>query len=108
MLRKNLNEKDNFSRSTISLNSIVKLEKKLKQLEHCQNLQNSLLLNKIVKEKSSLSTNSNKDNEIANYDIFSSSDYSHIDNDNDSLADSQSTKSKSRKNGKWTKEEVNY
>jgi hypothetical protein len=104
MLKKNLNEKDNFSRSNISLNSIVKLEKKLKQLEHCQNLQNSLLLNKIVKEKSAKENTNNKN--IANYDIFSSSDYSNHDNDYDSVMDTNSTKGNSRKNGKWTKEEV--
>ncbi len=100
MLTKNYNEDEKSTRSEVSLDSLVKLEKKLKQLEHCQSLQNSLLLEKLmIKEKNA----KNKDKEVKNYDIFSK----HAENESfDSFQDTLSVASTNRKNGKWTPEEV--
>ena len=95
MLKKSYNEDGNFYDSDINLNTIAKLERKMKQLEYCQNLQNSLLLNKVM----------NKEKESKAYDIFPKSEYSVDFNKNESILDN-SPNSNRRRNGKWTKEEV--
>jgi len=108
MLKKGSNEDDNcdnFSRSDISLNSLASLEKKLKQLEHCQNLQNSLLLDKFMKKEKKKSS-----------DVFSS-DYTScrenrdieeesIHDSHSEFPDNTSLASCMKKTQKWTPEEV--
>ncbi len=79
----------------VSLSSLAKIEKKLKRLEQCQNLQSNLLLNKLDIEKDEAQTSKK-------VDVF-------ISNKNDSILDNIldiSFNTKDKKNGKWTLEEV--
>ena len=113
MLKKSLNEDDtNFSHKEISLNSIAKLEKKLKQLEHCQNLQNSLLLSKLM-NKQKIITNDmmTTSNNKGPTDMFSSNnsctDSNEIEHSIITQTDRLTSNGNSeRKNQKWTFEEV--
>ena len=112
-VEKSLNEDDtNFSKKEISLNSIAKLEKKLKQLEHCQNLQNSLLLNKLMNKQKIITNDLLTTKSMGPSDMFSSEYSCTGSNENEHSVLSFTNHSISngnqdiRKNQKWTLEEV--